>query len=157
MGTGSRRRGRQAALCMLYQADVAGDTPEEAIAAFFAGDVLHQDGSDDQDEDPADPGARRFAEHLVRGTSARRAELDALIRAGSEHWRLERMATVDRNVIRLALFELLDDPATPAAVILDEAVELAKYYGGDESSAFVNGVCDGIRKRLASGDIRRSG
>jgi N utilization substance protein B len=65
------------------------------------------------------------------------------------------MAAVDRNVLRLALFELLDEPETPAAVILDEAVELAKFFGGEESGAFVNGVADGIRRRLASGELVR--
>ena len=89
------------------------------------------------------------------GASARREEIDALIRAGSEHWRLERMAAIDRNVLRLALFELLDGPETPAAVILDEAVELAKEFGGEESGAFVNGVADGIRRRLDRGELRR--
>ena len=65
------------------------------------------------------------------------------------------MAVVDRNVIRLALFELLDDPSTPAAVILDEAIELAKEFGGQESGAFVNGVADGIRRRLDRGELKR--
>jgi N utilization substance protein B len=144
---------------MLYQADLAGDTAEQAIELFFDGELMRPDAAADDDaeaeEPPIDAAARRFAEHLVRGVRRRIDELDALIRAGSEHWRLERMAAVDRNVIRLALFELLDEPDTPAAVILDEAVELAKYYGGEVSGAFVNGVADGIRRRLAAGDLRR--
>jgi N utilization substance protein B len=82
-------------------------------------------------------------------------ELDGLIRAGSTNWRLERMAAVDRNVLRIALFELLDEPDTPAAVILDEAIELAKLFGGPESGAFVNGLADGIRRRLESGELVR--
>jgi len=143
-----RHRGREAALRMLYQADLSGDPVEEVIAAFFAGDLA---------EDLGDlaPEARAFAERLVRGAWRRREEIDALIARGSAHWRIERMAAVDRNVLRLALYELLEEPATPAAVILDEAVELAKKYGGEESGAFVNGVADGIRRRLASGDLVR--
>ncbi len=153
----ARRRGRQAALCMLYQSDLSGDTAEQAIELFFDGELMRPDASadDEFEEPPLDAASRRFAEHLVRGVRRRIDELDALIRAGSEHWRLERMAAVDRNVIRLALFELLDEPDTPAAVILDEAVELAKYYGGEVSGAFVNGVADGIRRRLAAGEIER--
>lgn len=146
----ARHRGRQAALCMLYQADLSGDAAEAVIASFCGG-TLPGEGL----EHPLDPDAQRFAEHLVRGTLGRLEDLDGLIRAGSEHWRLERMAAVDRNVLRLALFELLDDPDTAAAVILDEAVELAKFYGGPESGSFVNGVADGIRKRVESGQLAR--
>ena len=145
MNDGPRHRGRRAAISMLYQADLSGDGSESVIRAYFGG--LAQE---ELEED-----ARRFAEHLFRGTRVRRDEIDTLIRAGSEHWRLERMAAVDRNVLRLALFELHDEPGTPAAVILDEAGELAKYYGGEESGAFVNGVADGIRRRLDTGQLKR--
>ncbi len=143
-----RHRGREAALRMLYQADLSGDPVEEVISAFFAGDLAEDLGD-------LSPEARAFAERLVRGAWRRRDEIDGLIARGSAHWRIERMAAVDRNVLRLALYELLEEPATPAAVILDEAVELAKRYGGEESGAFVNGVADGIRRRLASGDLVR--
>jgi N utilization substance protein B len=134
---------------MLYQSDVSGDSIEVVVTGFF------EDGLGDSDEEPLEPAARRFAEQLARGVDRRKPELDAMIRAGTEHWRLERMAAVDRNVIRLALFELFDEPDTPAAVILDEAVELAKLYGGPESGAFVNGIADGIRRRLAAGELVR--
>ncbi len=143
---GARHEGREAALRMLYQADLSGDATEAVLRAYLDGEL--------SDTPPEGPG-RRFAEHLFRGVRHRRDELDTMIRQGSAHWRLERMAAVDRNVLRLALFELLDEAETPAAVILDEAVELAKIYGGEESGAFVNGVLDGIRRRLASGEIRR--
>jgi N utilization substance protein B len=144
---GSRRQGREAALRMLYQIELSSDGVESVIGAFFEGELT--------DEDPdLDPVARRFAERLVRGVAAERELLDSLIVKGSEHWRLERLATVDRNVIRLALFELLWETGTPPAVVLDEAIELAKAYGGEESGAFVNGILDGLRKRLASGELR---
>ena len=130
---------------MLYQQDVAGGGAEVNMATFF----------DNLADEALDARARRFAEHLFRGATQRIEELDGLIRAGVDNWRVERMAVVDRIVIRLALFELLDDPSTPAAVILDEAIELAKAFGGQESGAFVNGVADGIRRRLDRGELKR--
>lgn len=146
---GPRHVAREAALRILYQAELSGDALESVITSLFEGSLK------DADDLPLGAETRRFAERLVRGVTRRREELDALIRAGSDHWRIERMAAVDRNVLRLALFELLDTPETPAAVILDEAVELAKLYGGLESARFVNGVADGIRRRVASGEIAR--
>ena len=143
---GARTQAREAALAMLYQRDLSGDGTEQVIAAFLEGGLS---------EEKLDLQARRFAEHLVRGVVRRMDELDGLIRAGSTNWRLERMAAVDRNVLRIALFELLDEPDTPAAVILDEAVELAKLFGGEESGAFVNGLADGIRRRIESGEMVR--
>ncbi|RMG43285.1 MAG: transcription antitermination factor NusB [Acidobacteria bacterium] len=143
---GARRRGREAALRMLYQAELSGEPAEAVLRAYLNGGLSDR---------PLEPEARRFAERLFRGVDERRDELDALLRAGSAHWRLERMAVVDRNVLRLALFELLEERETPAAVILDEAVELAKLYGGEESGAFVNGVLDGIRRRLEAGELTR--
>jgi len=143
---GARTQAREAALAMLYQRDLSGDGTEQVIAAFLEGGLS---------EEKLDLQARRFAEHLVRGVVRRMEELDGLIRAGSTNWRLERMAAVDRNVLRIALFELLDEPDTPAAVILDEAVELAKLFGGEESGAFVNGLADGIRRRIESGEMVR--
>jgi N utilization substance protein B len=141
-----RTQAREAALAMLYQRDLSGDGTEQVISAYLDGGLAEQ---------ALDPQARRFAEHLVRGVVRRMDELDGLIRAGSTNWRLERMAAVDRNVLRIALFELLDEPDTPAAVILDEAIELAKLFGGPESGAFVNGLADGIRRRLESGELVR--
>ena len=146
---GARHLAREAALRTLYQCDLAGGAVEDALRSVLYGTLA------DADELVVEEPTRRFVERLVRGVRARREELDTLISEGSEHWRLERMAAVDRNVLRLALFELLDEPETPAAVILDEAIELAKLYGGPESGAFVNGVVDGIRRRLASGELVR--
>jgi N utilization substance protein B len=130
---------------MLYQHELSGDRLGDVVAAY----------SDGLAQDELPPHGRRFAEFLLRGVVGRRDELDELIRQGSQHWRIERMAVVDRNVLRLALFELLWEPDTPAAVILDEAVELAKLFGTEESGAFVNGVVDGIRRQLAEGRLVR--
>jgi N utilization substance protein B len=131
---GERRKGREFALQMLYQIEVGGSR-EEALATFW-------EGKD------ASPEIRQFAEALVRGTLTHLEEIDALLRQGLEHWRLARIAAVDRNVLRLAAFEFLHQPQTPRLVIIDEAIDLAKCFGGDESGLFVNGVLDGLRKRL---------
>lgn len=131
---GERRKGREFALQMLYQIEVGGSR-EESLATFWEG------------KEP-NPETRDFAEGLVRGTLVHLEEIDALLRQNLEHWRLARIAAVDRNVLRLAVFELLHEPQTPRPVIIDEAIELAKCFGGDESGEFVNGVLDGLRKRL---------
>jgi N utilization substance protein B len=128
---GVRRRGRELALQMLYQHELAGTDPETIFAGF---DELRD----------APPEARDFAVALVRGVIGRLAELDAQIGEQADHWRIDRMATVDRNILRLALFELRFAPDTPAAVVIDEAVEIAKRFGSERSSQFVNGVLDGL-------------
>lgn len=134
---GERRKSREFALQMLYQIEVGGSR-EESLATFWEG------------KDP-NPETQEFAETLVRGTLVHLDEIDALLRQGLEHWRLARIAAVDRNVLRLAVYELLHHPQTPPPVVIDEAIELAKCFGGDESGDFVNGVLDGLRKRLAPG------
>ncbi len=131
---GTRRRGRELALQMLYQHELAGTDPELIFAEF---EELKQ----------APPAAGEFAVRLVRGVVGRLAELDRLIEAQADHWRLERMATVDRNVLRFALYELIFEPDTPAAVVIDEAVEIAKRFGSEKSGQFVNGVLDGYLHR----------
>jgi N utilization substance protein B len=125
---------------MLFQIDVTAATPEEVFPQFWAA----QDTGDD---------VRSFAESLVLGVTSRRRSLDAVMAASSDHWRVERMAVVDRNVLRMAVFELLCHRDTPPAVVLDEAIEVAKRFGGDESGAFVNGVLDAVRRSLDRGEI----
>jgi N utilization substance protein B len=110
---------------------------DEAIAVAFASFEDELDGSDD---------ARRFAEELVRGTLEHLSDIDEAIRASSTNWRLERMGRVDRAVLRLATHELLHRPDTPARVVLNEAVELAKRFGAEDSGAFVNGVLDHLAR-----------
>jgi N utilization substance protein B len=92
-------------------------------------------------------GAREFADELVRGVDARRAELDARIALHARNWRVERMAAVDRNVLRIAVFELVHTD-TPDRVVIDEAIELARDFGSERSPAFVNGVLDAIAREL---------
>jgi len=131
---GVRRRGRELALQMLYQQELAG-TDLEAIFAEFEELRL------------APASTREFAENLVRGVAARRDELDARLAEQTEHWRLERMAAVDRNILRVALYELLFARETPSLVVIDEAVEIAKRFGSERSSQFVNGILDGVLQR----------
>ncbi|HZN03736.1 MAG TPA: transcription antitermination factor NusB [Candidatus Polarisedimenticolia bacterium] len=132
----SRHQAREYALQMLYQAEVGSMSMPDVVAGFFRPD----------EEVPEE--VRRFASRLALGTSQALEEVDALLREGIEHWRLERLGTVDRAVLRLAVFEFLHEPATPRIVIIDEAIEVAKRYGGEESGQFVNGILDALRKRL---------
>jgi N utilization substance protein B len=132
---GIRRRARETALKILYAVDVAQMPVEQAIADHYA-----QFGED--------PAVAEFANLLVRGVTKRQAEIDDAIRAASQNWRLERMARVDRNVLRSAVFELLYVPEVPKRVTLNEAIELAKRYGAEESGAFINGLLDRIASEV---------
>ena len=138
MSVGPRRRGRELALSVLFQMDV---NPMEPAEGFERVRLAFPDQIR-----PSAP-ALRFAEELVAGVAEHRESLDAAIRAASHHWRLERMGRVDRSILRLAAFELLHGPETPARVVLNEAVELAKRYGAEDSRAFVNGVLDNLARR----------
>jgi N utilization substance protein B len=136
------------AIQMLYQSDL-GNVP---LAAVFA-DFRPQDyGVEDDAARPSAAGrdddneAFAYAQSLVEGTLSHREEVDALIRRQAEHWRLERMPAVDRNILRLAVYEFLYETDVPKLVILDEAIELAKEFGTEQSGRFVNGVLDGILK-----------
>jgi transcription antitermination protein NusB len=131
---GVRRRGRELALQMLYQRELAGTDVEDMFSSF---DELQQ----------VPPATRDFAVGLVRGVISRIAELDSHLVDQADHWRLERMAAVDRNILRLALYELMFEGDTPPAVVIDEAVEIAKRFGSERSSQFVNGVLDGFLHR----------
>ncbi|MFK7990950.1 MAG: transcription antitermination factor NusB [Sandaracinaceae bacterium] len=132
---GSRRRGREAALQMLYQMDVSGVSAEQAVHSYWAYLCSSKEGED-------------FGSRLVRGWSEVRDDIDERIRAVSTHWRIERMAWVDRNILRLATFELVGLPDVPRRVTLNEAVELAKRFGSEGSPGFVNGVLDRIASDL---------
>ncbi len=134
---GARTSGRQAAAQMLYALDLGGREPEEVIQGFWR-------------ELPAEAEGRPYADEAVRGAWEMREEADRLISEASNNWRLDRMARVDRNILRLGVWELRARPDVPAEVVLDEAVELAKRFGGENSRAFVNGVLN----RIASGAAR---
>lgn len=134
-----RHRAREAALQMLYQGEVGRTGAYEAIATYWPARPA---------EDALPEGAREFANGIVRGTMSRTAEIDRLLAAHAQNWRVERMAVLDRLVLRMAVYELIEDPKTPAKVVINEAIELARAYSGEEAVGFVNGVLDAVRKEL---------
>jgi len=121
---------------MLFQGDLGKHTPEQV-------DKLFWDTRDDVDED-----TRAFAEDIYRVATNRQPEIDKLIEAHSQNWRLERMAVVDRNLIRAAVAEMLGSPNTPAAIIINESLEIARRYAAPESIQFLNGVLDAIGREI---------
>lgn len=127
---------------MLYQHEVGGEPLEAVIAAFWRVRT-------------ATDAARAMAERLARGAAGERPRLDAAIAPALHHWRLDRVGMVERNILRLGVFELLAEPQTPPSVVIDEAVELAKRFGEAESPGFVNGVLDAIAH--AEGRLREDG
>jgi len=131
---------RGAALQALYLCDVGRVEPAVAVETVFAEHLPE-----------AEADVRAFATMLVEGVVADRAGLDALIAAHSQHWRIARMATIDLLVLRIGAWELRYQRDTPPAVVLNEAIELARTFGSDESPKFVNGVLDAIRKKLENG------
>ena len=135
----SRHRSRERALQVLFQRDLRQQNPEEAITSFY--ESLY---SEDEQAPPIE--TDRFMEELVTGTVAGLEEIDARITVASSNWRLERMPAVDRNILRLAVYEMVT-LKTPPAIVIDEALELARRFSGDEAVAFVNGVLDSIHKR----------
>ncbi|MCL4839158.1 MAG: transcription antitermination factor NusB [Thermoanaerobaculia bacterium] len=152
---GKRRLARELALQMLYQHDLGGASPEEIAAGFsleaFQGEeeAAGAAGTTTASRLVEAPEALAHALRLVAGTVAHLEEIDALIRRQAEHWRLERMPPVDRNVLRLAIYELLCEVEVPKLVVVDEAVDLAKKYGAEQSGRFVNGLLDGLLKAHA--------
>ena len=124
---------------MLYQQEVAQHDIEEVIRTFWAANLPGSEGAPEH--------VRVFAEQLVRLTIASLGKIDPLIVETAEHWRLSRMAALDRIILRLAIAEFLDG-STPRNVIINEALELAKTFSGEESVKFVNGILDAVKKRM---------
>jgi transcription antitermination protein NusB len=144
---GTRRRAREFALQMLYQLDVQDQlSDEQAIGMFWRNFAATAEAEGAMAADLGD--IQPFAEKLVRGVREHLTELDAQIQGASKNWRLERMARVDRNLLRMALYELKHVDDVPAKVAINEAIEIAKRYGTNESSAFVNGILDRCREEL---------
>jgi N utilization substance protein B len=140
MNKAQKHRARQAALQILYQWEIGGVDVQRAADTFF--DVQWPDDS----EPPAE--LRSFASELAHQTIRRLEEIDALIAATTERWRPERMAVVDRLIMRMAVCELLRDPDTPAPVVINEALELGRTFSTEDSVKFINGMLDGIRKKI---------
>ena len=134
---GARRRGRELALQALYQFEVSGESVA-ALKAFF-------------EQTDAGERAKAFANELLAGVRERQEQIDQLIAGASEHWRFERLSRVDLNVLRIASYELLAHNA-PTSVVLDEAIEIARRFGTEESATFVNGILDQIADQLGVKD-----
>ena len=134
---GARTSAREAALQLLYAIEAAGEPEDYVVREYWR-------------ETPGDAEGRKYADALVRGVCAHRTAIDARIIAASDNWRLERMTPVDRNLLRIGAYELEFSTEVPRAVAIDEAVEIAKRFGTEESSKFINGVLE----RLAN-DLKR--
>jgi N utilization substance protein B len=128
---GARTTAREAALQMLFALDTTGNDVDQVVFDYWR-------------ETPGDPEGKTYANELVHGATEVVGELDRRIAGASANWRVDRMTRVDRNVLRLGVYELLYRLDVPRAVALDEAVELAKRYGAEDSGAFVNGVLDQV-------------
>src|SRR5918912_1281334 len=136
---GSRRKARECALQMLFAADVGGERArlDELVRDYWA----------ELSEAEAEPAAREFATRLATGTLAHLTEIDERIRSRAEHWRISRMAVVDRNVLRLAVYEFLYEQ-TPRTVAINEALEIARRFSTFEATQFINGILDAIKRDL---------
>ncbi len=135
---GARRKARELALQMLFQFDMSGNQPDQIIDTF-------------EELQKSKPNTREFATKIFRGTVEHVVVLDEMIQNQAENWRLSRMSTVDRNIIRMSVYEFLHETDTPKLVIIDEAIEIAKKFGTQKSGQFINGILDGILKRYNLG------
>jgi N utilization substance protein B len=133
---GTRRKSRELTMQMLFQGDLGKQSPDEVRKLFWPS------------RDDVDAETRGFAEDLYRIATSRQVEIDALIEAHAQNWRIERMPVVDRNLIRAAVAEMLGFPNTPAAIIINESLEVGRRYAAPESIHFLNGVLDAIAREL---------
>ncbi|HXZ39768.1 MAG TPA: transcription antitermination factor NusB [Terriglobales bacterium] len=140
---GTRRKSRELVLQMLFQADMGRQTAEQVRRTFWS---EHNSAAED---------VRQFAEDLFSVATDRSAEIDGLIEGHAEHWRMDRMAAVDRNLLRAAVAELIGFPATPRAVVINEALEIARKFSSLESVQFINGVLDSIGRELEKKVVAR--
>lgn len=132
---GSRRKARELSIQILYQMEMKGAEPREVVDLFWK---VEEVGSE----------IRQFTQELVEGVYRNRREIDQLIEKHSLHWKLPRMAVVDRNILRLGVYELLYLHDVPTSVVLNEAIEIAKKFGTEDSSSFINGVLDNVAKEV---------
>jgi len=145
---GTRRQARELALQFLYQFDSLKESSDnsenvEELLSFFW----------DRNEIALDKDTKEFSSVLVRGTCSNIQSIDEIITKFSEHWRLKRMSTIDRNILRIAIYELLHLSNIPAPVTINEAVELGKRFGTEESGSFINGILDKIKESKEKGDV----
>ncbi len=131
---GKRRKSRELAMQMLFQGDVGRQNPDDVLKTFW------------QAREELDESTRGFAEDLFRVATERAAEIDAILEQHSKNWRIVRMPAVDRNLLRMAVAELVGFPGTPAPIVIDEALEIARRYSAPESIDFLNAVLDAIAR-----------
>ena len=136
MTAGTRRKSRELAMQMLFQADVGKHTPEQVKATFW------------KSGDEVEPEVRGFAEDLFRVATENQEKIDELIVANSKHWRLERMPAVDRNLLRMAIGEMIGFKGTPFPIVINEALEIGRRYSAPESINFLNGLLDAVAHGL---------
>jgi N utilization substance protein B len=136
---GARRKARECALQLLFQADLSPMAVEDFHETYWR---LH----------PKSPEIRKYADFLFLGTLDHRKDIDSLVQQYSEHWRIERMAAVDRNILRMAVFEFLYEKETPTTVVINEALEIARKFSTEESTQFINGILDAINKHHLPGE-----
>jgi N utilization substance protein B len=133
---GPRRKAREYALQMLFQWDITHEAIDQIVTTFFQNQPEDSHATID------------FARQLVTGAVEHVEKIDEIIKRHAENWRLDRMATVDRNILRLAVYEFLSDKEIPKTVIINEAIEIARRFSAQESPQFINGVLDSIKKEL---------
>ncbi|HEX3892621.1 MAG TPA: transcription antitermination factor NusB [Terracidiphilus sp.] len=136
MTAGTRRKSRELAMQMLFQADVGKQTPEQVNATFW------------RSGDAVEPDVKGFAEDLFRVATENQEKIDELLVANSKHWRLERMPAVDRNLLRMAVGEMLGFKGTPFPIVINEALEIGRRYSSPESINFLNGMLDAVAHSL---------
>jgi N utilization substance protein B len=134
---GRRRKAREETLRILYRLEFDNKSLEETLNQYW-------------ENKKTDQATREYSTWLVKGITSHHKKIDSIIQDASEHWRLSRMALIDRNILRMAVFEFMYEENIEPAVIINEAIEIAKVYSGDEAATFVNGVLDAIRKKLES-------
>ncbi len=134
---GRRRKAREETLRILYRLEFDNRQPEETLSQYWENKKTNQ-------------ATLEYSTWLVKGIISHHKKIDTIIQNASEHWRLSRMALIDRNILRMAVFELLYEENIEPAVVINEAIEIAKAYSGDEAATFVNGVLDAIRKNLGN-------
>lgn len=132
---GRRRKAREETLRILYRLEFNDREPEEILQHYWK-------------SRRSDRETREYTAWLTKGVISHKEEIDCLIQSASEHWRLPRMAVIDRNVLRIAVYELLFEKNIAPAIVINEAIEIARRYSGDESAVFVNGILDAVRRNL---------
>jgi len=132
---GQRRKAREETLRILYRLEFDNREPEEILRQYWKSRKIDRE-------------TRDYSTWLTQGITSHREEIDSLIQSASEHWRLPRMAVIDRNVLRMAVYELLFEKDIAPAIVINEAIEIARKYSGDEAAVFINGILDAVRKNL---------